>query len=76
MKTDETIWKPPLSKRTPLSTNPPISEQFFHDPLFVEISKTRTPPPLRGSYDNFSDRLKKCCLSLLHNRNNIYLLME
>ena len=22
---------PPLSKRTPLSTNPPISEQIFHD---------------------------------------------
>ena len=32
-KNDETIWKPPfLSKRTPLSTKPPISEQFFHDP--------------------------------------------
>ena len=31
---------PPLSKRTPhLSTNPPISEQFFHDLLFVQISK-------------------------------------
>ena len=37
--------KPPLSKRTPLSTNSPISEQFFHDPLFVEISKTRNPHP-------------------------------
>ena len=22
---------PPLFKRTPLSTNPPIFEQFFHD---------------------------------------------
>ena len=40
--------KPSLSKRTPLSTNPPISEQFFHDPLFVEISKTRTPPLILG----------------------------
>ena len=32
-KTDETIWKPPFSKRPPpppLSTNHP--EQFFHDP--------------------------------------------
>ena len=36
---------PPLSKRTPLSTNAPISEQFFHNPLFVQISKSRNPPP-------------------------------
>ena len=36
----------PLFKRTPsLSTNPPISEQFFMTPLFVEILKTRTCPP-------------------------------
>ena len=28
----------------PLSTNPTISEQFFHDPLFVQILKARTPP--------------------------------
>ena len=32
-KTDETIWKPPLSKEPlSLSINPPISEEFFHHP--------------------------------------------
>ena len=36
---------PPFLKEPPLSANPPISEQFFHDPLFVQILKTRTPPP-------------------------------
>ena len=40
---------PLILTRPPLSTKPPISEQFFHDPLFVQISKTRTrPPPLSG----------------------------
>ena len=47
-KTDETIWKPPLSKRTPpppLSTNPPISETYFHDPPLWPIFKNKNPPP-------------------------------
>ena len=26
----------------------PPSEQFFHDPLFVRVLKTRTPPNFRG----------------------------
>ena len=46
---------PPLSKRTPFLTYPPppmpslpISEQFFQDPLFVQISKARTPLILGG----------------------------
>ena len=40
-KTDEAIWYPtPLSKRTPT-----ISKQFFHDPLFFQISKRRTRAP-------------------------------
>ena len=45
--TDETVWKPPhpISKRTPLSTNPPISEQFFHDPLLCPNFKNQNPPP-------------------------------
>ena len=37
---------PPLSKRTPLSTNPPISEQFFHDPPLCPNFKNQNPPPL------------------------------
>ena len=36
----------PLSKRTtPLSTNPPISDQFFHDPPFCPNFKNKNPPP-------------------------------
>ena len=35
---------PPLSKRTPLSTNPPISEQFFHDPPLCSNFKNQKPP--------------------------------
>ena len=36
----------PLSKRTPLSTNPPISEQFFHDhPLCGNFQNKNPPPP-------------------------------
>ena len=35
----------PLSKRTPLSTNPLSLSNFFMTPLFVRISKTKTPPP-------------------------------
>ena len=42
-KTDEAIWKSPLSRSTP-----PISQQFVHDPLFVQISKTRYPPLILG----------------------------
>ena len=48
-KTDETVWKPPLSKKTPPSppppailTNPLFLINFFMTPLFVQISKTRT----------------------------------
>ena len=48
-KTDETIWKsPPFLRESSLSTNPLISEQFFHDPLLIQISKTRYPPNIRG----------------------------
>ena len=41
---------PPLSKRTlPLSTNPPISDQFFHDPPLCPNFKNKKPPLiLRG----------------------------
>ena len=35
---------PPLSKRNPLSTNPPISEQFFHDPPLCSNFKQKRPP--------------------------------
>ena len=32
--------------RDPPFNKPPISEQFFHDPPFVQILKTRYLPPL------------------------------
>ena len=40
----------PLSKRThpPLSTNPLFLSNFFMTPLFVQISKTRSPLILGG----------------------------
>ena len=38
-KRDEKIWKPPFLRE------PSTSEQFFHDPFFVQISKMRTLPP-------------------------------
>ena len=47
-KTDKIIWKLPLSKRTPLSTNPLFLSNFFITLLFVQISTTRLPPNFRG----------------------------
>ena len=35
---------PPLSKKSPLSTNPPISEQYFHDPHLCPNFKNEKPP--------------------------------
>ena len=46
-KIDETIWKPPLSKRTPppFQLTPLFLRRIFMTPLFGQFSKTRTPPP-------------------------------
>ena len=38
----------PLSKRIPLSTNPPISEQIFYDPSLSKFQKQETTPNFRG----------------------------
>ena len=41
-KTDKAIWDPPLS------TNPPISEHFFHNPPLYPNFKNKNPlPPLK-----------------------------
>ena len=46
--TDETIWK----LLPPLSTNPPISEQFFHDPPFCpNFENEKVALILWGDYD-------------------------
>ena len=45
-KTDETIWKTPLSKSTPSFNEHPISEQFFHDPPLCPNFKKEIPPHL------------------------------
>ena len=37
---------PPFSKKTPLSTNPPISEQLFPNPPLCPYVKNKKPPPL------------------------------
>ena len=39
---------PPFLKEPPLSTNPPISEQFFHDPPLFPNFKNQEPPNFRG----------------------------
>ena len=59
----------PFSKRTPLSTNPLISEQFFHDPPFCPNFKNKKPPNFTGEetmviYDIFSI-VSEICASLL-----------
>ena len=44
-KTDKTIWKPPFLRVPPFQLTPIFLSNFFMTPLFVEISKTRTPLP-------------------------------
>ena len=60
-KTDEAIWDRPLSKRTPLSTNPPISEQIFHNPLLCLNFRNKKPPPLPSPLilGNYAKKLRK-----------------
>ena len=55
---------PPLSKRTPpISTNPSVSEQFFHDPPLCPNFKNKNPPPPplilggRGNYVKSNDKI-------------------
>ena len=47
---------PLFLRRTPLSTNPPISEQFFHDPPLCPNFKNETPSNFRGG--------RKLCLPI------------
>ena len=49
-KTDETVWKPP--PLAPHSTNPRISEQFFHDPPLCPNFKIQKPN-FRGGGGNY-----------------------
>ena len=37
-----------LSNRSPLSTNPPVSEQFFHNPPFCPNFKNEIPSLILG----------------------------
>ena len=41
--TDETICNPLSNRTLPISTNPPISEQFVHDPPLCPNFKTEIP---------------------------------
>ena len=47
------LKRPPLSKRTPLSTKPPIYEQFFHGPSLSKFQKRDTPITL--GWGNYAD---------------------
>ena len=44
-----------LRKRPPLSTNPPISEQFFHDPPLCPNFKNKIPPLILGGRKLWGD---------------------
>ena len=60
--------EPPFLRERPLSTNPPISEQFFHDtPLCLNLKNKTKPslPNFRGDYRYVDDAL------LLVRRQNI-----
>ena len=55
---------PPLSKRTPLSTNPPISDHFFHDPPLCPNFKNKNPAPPPSNFRGAgNDDLTKTKLS-------------
>ena len=59
-KSDQTIWKPSplLREPPPLSTIPPISEQFFHDPTIYPNFKNENPPLILGRGGNYVPMLK------------------
>lgn len=68
---NKTIWKPPISKRAPLSTNSSISEQFFYDPPLCLSFKNKTPPPdFRGE----ETMLNVLTMKILTKKNNNFLL--
>ena len=69
---NKTIWKPPISKRAPLSTNSSISEQFFYDPpLCLSFkNKTPSPPDFRGE----ETMLNVLTMKILTKKNNNFLL--
>ena len=57
-KTDDTVWNPPLSKRTPtFQLTPLFLSNFFMIPLFVQILKTRNPPNFRGGGGNYENTI-------------------
>ena len=42
---------PPFKENPPFTLTPPISEQFFRDPLFVQILNARTPRLILGGWN-------------------------
>ena len=50
---------PVLGEPSPLSTNPPISEQFFHDPPHCPNFNNEVPPPWVPFVDVFRNVYKK-----------------
>ena len=53
-KTDKTIWKAPFLREPLLSTNPPISENCFHNlPLCSNFKNRKKPPPSLRGQENY-----------------------
>ena len=46
---------PHFLREPPLSTNPPISEQFFHDPPLCPNFKNKKPPLLLGGGGDYEN---------------------
>ena len=69
-KTDKTIWIPSL----PLSTNPPISKQFFLDPTLYLNFKNKTPPNFRGEETVCPVTLESFCFLHLFTTKTVQIL--
>ena len=74
------LGNPRLSKRNPLSTNPPISKKFFMTPLFVQIWKTRNTPIVLGEgrklWCCFSNTLRQLLLKLPRNNRSLLIQLQ
>ena len=70
-KTDKAIWKPPFPREPSISTNPPTSEQFFHDPLCPNFKNKNLSSHFRGEETVFIFLMDTPCLLIQATRGLI-----